>query len=172
MGTNYQLLMEQYLADQRLMEQYRATQEYQRKTLELFWQEPSVIIAIAGAVVVAAYSYISNSMTSTNILYQVLRTFLIIFGALMSWTSAETAIKHRFYRMVLLDEIERMESEMRLKQIHVIKGKVKSPRQNGKIYIWEKISAEKMLIASLLFITIGFAVLGAYNAYLLILRLI
>jgi hypothetical protein len=90
----------------------------------------------------------------------------------MSWTSAETAIKHRFYRMVLLDEIERMESEMRLKQIHVIKGKVKSPRQNGKIYIWEKISAEKMLIASLLFITIGFAVLGAYNAYLLILRLI
>lgn len=169
---NYLPLAEQYLADQMLVEQYRATQEYQRKQLELFWQEPSVIVAIAGAVVVAAYSFISNTMASTDVLDQGLRTFLVIFGALMSWTSAQTAIKHRFYRMILLGEIERMESEMGLKPIHIIKGKVKSPRKNGKIYFWEKFSAEKLLIISLLFITIGFAILGVYNVCLLILRFI
>lgn len=62
--------MKQYLADQNLMEQYPAAQEPHRKTLELFWQEPSVIIAIATAVVVASYSYVSNVMASTSALYQ------------------------------------------------------------------------------------------------------
>jgi hypothetical protein len=171
-NTNYHILLEQYIASQNHTEQYKAAQEYQRKQLELFWQEPSVIIAIAGAVVVAAYSYITNTMASTSALDQGLRTFLVIFGALMSWTSAQTAIKHRFYRMILLKEIEDIEEKMGLKQIHVIREKRKSPRDNGKIYIWEKLSAEKLLIASLLFITIGFAVLGAYNAILLISRFI
>ena len=54
-------------ASNSLMEQYREAHEMQRKLLELFWQEPSVIVAIAGAVVVASYSYITDAMIIGNI---------------------------------------------------------------------------------------------------------
>jgi hypothetical protein len=117
--------------DENLRCQYREAQEMQRKLLELFWQEPSVIVAIAGAVVVAAYSYITNEMASADIQYQVLRTFLVWFGAFMSWASAQVAIKHRFYRIALLDRLSEIESNLKLTPLPLKRGTVSFKR------IWE-----------------------------------
>lgn len=129
----------------------------QRKLLELFWQEPSIILAIAGAVVVAAYSYITDAMINANIQYQLIRTFLVIFGTGMSWASAQTAIKHRFYRIKLLEDIENIEKKLGLEPLPLRKGSVPLNK------FWEKPSAEITLIGCLLFLTAGFAVLSAYN---------
>ncbi len=85
-----------------LADQYRELNENQRKLLELFWQEPAVIVAIAGGLVIAAYSYITDAFCIASLEYQLVRTFLIIFGTFMTWTSTITAIKHRFFRTVWL----------------------------------------------------------------------
>lgn len=150
--------------EEKLMEQYHEAHQMQRKLLELFWQEPSVIVAIAGAVVVAAYSYITDAMINENVLYQVLRTFLVVFGTAMSWASVQTAIKHRFYRIITLEEIKNIEIALGLTPLPLFKGAT-HPKRNNRLY--EKLSAEQMLIGCLLFLTIGFAILSAYNVFTL-----
>jgi hypothetical protein len=148
-----------------LLEQYNEASQMQRKLLELFWQEPSVIVAIAGAVVVASYSYITDKMVVDSVQYQLLRLFLVLFGTAMSWASAQTAIKHRFYRILLLERIRSMERALGLMPLPLSRHDL-HPR--GKNRIWEKVSAELMLIGCLLFLTVGFAVLSGYNVYCLV----
>lgn len=130
----------------------------QRKLLELFWQEPSVIVAIAGAVVVASHHYITDTMIDGNVLYQILRIFLVAFGTLMSWASFQTAIKHRFWRRKLLDEIKNIENKLGLTPLPL-------QRQDAshEFRFYEKTSSEWLLIGGLLFLAIVFTVLGVYN---------
>ena len=152
--------------NKKLLEQYHEAHQMQRKLLELFWQEPSVIVAIAGAVVVAAYSYITDQMIDTNVQYLIIRTFLVMFGAIMAWASTQTAIKHRYWRIVMLDEIKEIAGKLGLNPLPLSRGTGKR-----KARIFEKLSAEWMLISCLLFLTIGFGVLSGHNLYTLLMRL-
>ena len=145
-----------------LLEQYRQIQENQRKLLELFWTEPSVIIAIAGGIVLASYYYITN----TNCLifeYQVLRTFLIVFGMFMAFSSLLTAIKHRFFRSIWLDKLREIENSLDISPVKMFTKE--STHHRGRNYFWENWSAEVVLIISLLFIFVAFAILAIYNVY-------
>lgn len=144
-------------------DKYRELNEDQRKTLELFWQEPSVIVAIASALVVVAYYYITDAMCVASLQYQALRTVLVMFGTFMAWTSTLTAIKHRFFRTVWLGELENMESEAKLKPTPMYTKVATHPR--GKTYFWERWSAEKTLILSLLFLTLAFALFSIANMW-------
>ncbi|MGF3573534.1 MAG: hypothetical protein ACQXXG_08980 [Candidatus Bathyarchaeia archaeon] len=137
-----------------LLAQYHEAHEMQRKLLELFWQESSVIIAIAGAVVVAAYYYITDAMISECVLYQMIRSFLVIFGTLMSFASVQTAIKHRFWRIELLDKIKEIENNLGLTPLPL-----KRELASKKFKFYEKASAECALIRALAFLTFGFLML-------------
>ena len=150
-----------------LKEQYHEAEEMQRKLLELFWQESSVIIAIVGAVVVASYHYITDTMINGNVLYQIIRTFLVVFGTLMSLASIQTAIKHRFWRRVVLDEIKKIETSLGLTPLRLQRDSA-----SKKFRFYEILSAEWLLIFALLFLTIGFIVLSGYNVIDLVIRLL
>jgi hypothetical protein len=102
---------------------------------------------IGSAVVVATYYYITDAMCNTSFQYQLLRTFLVIFGMFMSLTSVITAIKHRFFRAVWLAERARIEAELKLKPIPMCTEVVANP--GGKNHFGEIWSVETMLILSL-----------------------
>jgi hypothetical protein len=118
-------------------------------------------VAIAGALVVSSYYYITDAMCDANWLFHIIRVLLVVFGTLMSFTSVLTAIKHRFFRAVWLEELKRVEIALNLRPIPMFTKEAKHPR--GKNKWWENRSAEKWLIFSLLFLTITFGVLSAFT---------
>jgi len=150
-----------------LKEQYHEAQEMQRKLLELFWQEPSVIVAIAGAVVIASYHYITDTMIDGSVLYQILRFFLVGFGTIMSWASFQTAIKHRFWRRKMLDKIKDIEKDLDLTPLPL-----QRQAASDEFRFYEKVSSEWLLIVGLLVLSIGFTVLSGYNVIDLVTRLL
>jgi len=50
-----------------LLEQYRQVNEDQKKLVELIWQEPTVIVTIASALVIVAYYYVTDDMCDANL---------------------------------------------------------------------------------------------------------
>ena len=152
-----------------LREQYRQLQENARKQLELFWEQPSVIVAISAALLVAAYYYISNQMVLASVEYQFVRAFLIMFAVLMSFTSILTAVKHRFFAAIYLEEIKQIERQLKLNPVQMWTRNAIHPR--GKNHAWEKWSADNWLIFALSFLAIGLLGLAAYNVYEILLRL-
>jgi len=103
-------------------------------------------------------------MINASNVYQWIRILLIVFGTIMSWASAQTAIKHRFYRQIFLEELKNMEIALGLKPL----PHFKAVHYRGKNRLWERPSSEIMLIICLLFLTIGFAVLSAHEVFILI----
>jgi hypothetical protein len=141
--------------EQKLLEQYREAHATQRKLLDLFWKEPSVIVAIAIAVVLAAYLLITDGMVEGSIQYQTLRTFLVVFGALMAFASAQTAMKHTYRRKALLNRITEIETNLKMQPLQI----------HGDNKGWMKMDSAKIIIGSLFLLTAGFSVLSAGNIY-------
>ena len=141
--------------DQKLLEQYHEANATQRNLSELSWKQPATLIGIAVAVVLAGYLLITDAMVNASIEYQVLRTFLVVFGALLAFVSAQTATKHMYRRTAVLSRIREIEAKLKLQPL---------PIQDGNRN-WEKLNSTKLLIGSLLVLSGGFFVLGAANTY-------
>ena len=141
--------------EQKLLEQYHEANATQRKLLELSWKQPAALAGIAVAVVLACYLLITNSMVNASIEYQVLRTFLVVFGALLAFASAQTATKYMHHRTAVLSKIREIETKLKLQPL---------PIQDGN-RDWEKLTSTKLLIGCVLVLSAGFSVLGAANTY-------
>lgn len=141
--------------DQKLLEQYHEANTTQRNLLELSWKQPATLMGIAVAVVLAGYLLITDAMVNASIEYQVLRTFLVLFGALLSFASAQTATKHMYRRTAVLSRIREIEAKLKLQPL---------PIQDGNRDL-EKLNSTKLLIGCVLVLSAGFFVLGAANTY-------
>lgn len=141
--------------DQKLLEQYHEANATQRNLLVLSWKQPVTLMGIAVAVVLAGYLLITDAMIIASIEYQVLRTFLVVFGALLTFVSAQTATKHMYHRNAVLGRIREIEAKLKLQPILI---------QDGNSN-WEKLNSTKLLIGCTLVLSAGFFVLGAANTY-------
>lgn len=113
-------------------------------------------------------------MCDANLQYLLLRAFLVTFGALMSFTSALTAIKHRFFRRHWLDELTRIEKKLELKPIPRFTTAVVESRKKQALetHFWENWRAEKWMIYSLIFVTGAFIFLSITSFWNVITRLL
>lgn len=141
--------------------QLRELNENQRALFSLFWQQPSLIVSMASALVIASYVYISEDLVVTHFEYLLLRTLLIFIASMFSFTSCITAIKHRFFRAIWIEKINDLESELNLPQTPLYTSVSSHPR--GKNYLLKKISGEKCLIYTIGFLTLGFFILCVNN---------
>jgi hypothetical protein len=130
----------------------------------------SVIVAIAAALVIAAYYYIPNAMTIVNLQYEVARTFLILFAAFMSFTSVHAAIKHRFFAAIILEEIRKVEAKLKMNSVPMWTRNAVHPREKNRF--WEKWSADVWLIVSLIVLAMGLLLLCVWNVYVILIRLL
>ncbi|MGE5187776.1 MAG: hypothetical protein ACM3JE_01985 [Betaproteobacteria bacterium] len=141
--------------EQKLLELYHEANATQRNLLEISWKQPATLVGIAVAVVLAGYLLITDAMVNASIEYQVLRTFLVIFGALLAFTSAQTATKHMYRRTAVLGRIHEIETKLKLQTLS-------TPEKNS---YWERLNSTKLLIGSVLILSAGFSVLAAANTY-------
>jgi hypothetical protein len=141
--------------EQKILEQYQEANATQRHLLELSWKQPATLTGIAVATALAGYLLITDAMVKASIEYQVLRTFLVVFGALLAFASAQTAAKNMYRRTAVLNRIREIETKLKLQPL---------PIQDGNRN-WEKLSSTKLLIGSLLVLSAGFFVLGAANTF-------
>lgn len=141
--------------EQKLLEQYHEANATQRNLLELSWKQPATLMSIAVAAVLSSYLLITDAMVNASLEYQVLRTFLVVFGAMLAFASAQTATKHMYRRTAVLGRIREIEAILKLQPLPIQDG-----NRNG-----EKLNSTKLLIGSVLVLSAGFFVLGAANAY-------
>lgn len=141
--------------EQKLLEQYHEANATQRNLLVLSWKQPATLMGIAIAVVLAGYLLITDAMITSSIEFQVLRTILVVFGALLTFASAQTATKHMYHQNAVLVRIREIEAKLKLQPL---------PIQDGNSN-WEKLDSKKLLIGCTLVLSAGFFVLGAANTY-------
>lgn len=139
--------------EQKLLEQYHEANATQRSLLELSWKQPATLVSIAVGVFLAGYLLITDEMVIAGLEYQLLRMFLVVFGALLAFVSAQTATKHMYRRSAVLGRIREIEAKLNLQPL---------PIQGAD---WGKFNSTKLLIGCLLFLSVCFSVLGAANVY-------
>jgi hypothetical protein len=141
--------------EQKLLEQYHEANATQRSLLELSWKQPAALVSIAVVVFLVGYLLITDAMVKAGLEYQLLRMFLVVFGALLAFVSAQTATKHMYRRSAVLGRIREIEAKLKLQPLPIQGG-------NGD---GGKFNSTKLFIGCLLFLSVCFSVLGAANVY-------
>ena len=141
--------------EQKLLEQYHEANATQRKLLELSYKQPITLFGLAVLIVLTGYLLVADAMVNASIEYQVLRTILVVFGALLSFVSAQTATKFMYRRTAVLGRIREIEAELRIQPL---------PIQDGN-RDWKNLNSIKLLISCMLVLSAGFFILGAANTY-------
>jgi len=134
------------------IQQYRECYESLRQHDRLIWQTPTIAVAIAGGLGVAAFEYVTDPCA---------QGCLFMFGAILTACLLYAVIKHRYFSGIEQETLCKIEKTMGTKLImRTTKPQEKSDYWHTEKPKWfQKRSAHKVLIGGMILLFVIFLAL-------------